>query len=85
MKKQKILLVPKDVISGNFENISLIKEATKLNEKDIYKAVQNQLSSEIIEIEINYIDKNKIDDLKKKNILVKEKTKRYSNNNLLTL
>ena len=83
-EKQKILLVPKDVISGNFENISLIKEATKLNEKDIYKAVQNQLSSEIIEIEINYIDKNKIDDLKKKNILVKEKTKRYSNNNLLT-
>ena len=51
-KKSEVLLVPKDVISGNYENISLIKKATKLSEKDIYKAVQNQLSNEIIEINI---------------------------------
>ena len=83
-KKSKVLLVPKDIISGNYENISLIKKATKLSEKDIYKAVQNQLSNEIIEIDINYIDKSKINELKSKNILVKEKTMRYSDNNLLT-
>lgn len=70
-KKSKVLLVPKDIISGNYENISLIKKATKLSEKDIYKAVQNQLSNEIIEIDINYIDKSKINELKSKNILVK--------------
>lgn len=83
-QKKKILLVPKDVISGNFQNISLIKKATKLSEKDIYKAVQNQLTSEIIKIDIDYIDKSKIKKLKEKNILVKEKTIRYSDNNLLT-
>ena len=83
-KKKKILLVPKEVISGNFKNISLIKKATKLSEREIYKSVQNQLSKEIIEIEIDYIDKSKINELKEKNILVKEKTIRYSDDNLLT-
>lgn len=83
-RKTKVLLVPKKVISGNFSNISLIKNATKLTEEDIYKAVQNQLSSEIIEINIDYIDEDKIDELKEKNILVKEKTLRYSDDNLLT-
>lgn len=83
-EKEKILLVPKDILSGNFKNIELIKKATKLTEKDIYKAVQNQLSKDIIEIEIDYIDESKIDELKEKNILVKEKTARYSDSNLLT-
>lgn len=83
-KKSKVLLVPKDIISGNFENINLIKKATKLTEEDIYKAVQKQLTKEIIEIDIDYIDKSKIEKLKERNILVKEKTIRYSDNNLLT-
>lgn len=83
-KKSKVLLVPKDIISGNYQNVSLIKKATKLTEEDIYKAVQEQLSNEIIEIDINHIDESKIDKLKDKNILVKEKTIRYSDNNLLT-
>lgn len=83
-KKSKVLLVPKDIISGNYQNVSLIKKATKLTEEDIYKAVQEQLSNEIIEIDIDHIDESKIDKLKDKNILVKEKTIRYSDNNLLT-
>lgn len=83
-KKVKILLVPKDIISGNYKNVALIKQATNLTEEDIYKAVQNQISNQIIEIEIDSIDKSKIDELKEKNILVKEKTIRYSDNNLLT-
>lgn len=83
-KKSKVLLVPKDIISGNYQNVSLIKKATKLTEEDIYKAVQEQLSNEIIEIDIDHIDESKIDKLKDKNILIKEKTIRYSDNNLLT-
>ncbi|MBN9646483.1 penicillin-binding protein 2 [Terrisporobacter glycolicus] len=83
-KKTKVLLVPKDIISGNYQNVSLIKKATKLTEEDIYKAVQKQLSNEIIEIDIDYVDESKIDELKEKNISVKEKTIRYSDNSLLT-
>ena len=82
--KEKVILVPKDVVSGNFKNIALIKSATNLDEKDIYKAVQKQISSEIIEIEIDKIDETKIEELEDNNILVEEKTKRYSDNNLLT-
>ena len=83
-KKTKVIIVPKEALSGDFENISLIKEATKLTEADIYKAVQEQLTSQIIEIEINHIDSSKIEKLKEKNIIVKDKTIRYSDNNLLT-
>ena len=83
-KKTKILLVPKDIISGNYKNLELIKQATNLTEGDIYKAVQQHIFNEIIEIDIDYIDESKIDKLKEKNILVKEKTIRYSDNNLLT-
>lgn len=83
-KKSKVLIVPKDIVSGNFKNVALIKKVTKLTEEDIYKSVQEQLSNEIIEIDIDYIDKSKIEELKEKNILVKEKTVRYSNSNLLT-
>ena len=83
-KKSKVLIVPKDIISGNFQNVALIKKATKLSEEDIYKAVQEQLSNEIIEIDTDYVDESKIDELKEKNILVKEKTIRYSDDNLLT-
>lgn len=83
-ENKKVLLVPKDVVSGNFKTVSLIKEATNLSEKEIYKAVQEQISSQIIEIEIDKVDKSKVDELKKNNILVKEKTLRYSENNLLT-
>lgn len=83
-KKTKVILVPKEALSGNFENISLIKEATRLTEEDIYKAVQEQLKSQIIEIEIDYINNSKIKELKEKNIIVKDKIIRYSDNNLLT-
>ena len=82
--KKKILLVPKDIVNGNFRVISLIKQSTNLTEKEIYKAVQEHLSSNIIEIEIEDIDESKIDKLKENNILLKEKTKRYSDDNLLT-
>ena len=83
-KKTKMLLVPKDIISGNYKNVALIKQATNLTDEDIYKEVQAQMSNEIIQIDIDSIDESKIDKLKEKNILIKEKTIRYSENNLLT-
>ena len=82
--KQKILLVPREVLSGEYENINLIKKATNLNDEEIFKAVQNQLSSKIVEIEIEELNKDMEDDLLKKEIIVETKTLRYSNNNLLS-
>lgn len=82
--KQKILLVPREVLSGEYENINLIKKATNLNDEEIFKAVQNQLSSKIVKIEIEELNKDMEDDLLKKEIIVETKTLRYSNNNLLS-
>lgn len=83
-KKQKILIVPKDLIYKNYKSINLIKSATDLEEIDIFRAVQEQLNKELIQIDVDTVDKNKEKDLEKLGILIDEKTKRYTDNNLLS-
>lgn len=82
--KKKVLLVPQKNLSGSYENIDLIKKATNLTEEDIFKAVQEQLLSNIVEIEVENFNENMKDELEAKNIIVEEKTLRYSEDNLLT-
>ena len=50
--KKQVLLVPQKVLSGNYENINLIKKATNITDEDIFKAVQDQLLSNIVETSI---------------------------------
>lgn len=83
-KKQKILIVPKDLIYKNYKSINLIKSATDLEEIDIFRAVQEQLNKELIQIDVDTVEKNKEKDLEKLGILIDEKTKRYTDNNLLS-
>lgn len=83
-EKETVLLIPNKILSGDNNNITLIKEATNLSDEDIYKAVQEQLLSNIIEIEVDEINKDKTDELEQIGIIIEEKTIRYSNKNLLT-
>lgn len=82
--KQKILLVPREILSGDYENITLIKKATDLSDEEIFKEVQNQISSEIVQIEINELNEAMKEELLEKEIIVETKTLRYSDDNLLT-
>ncbi|SCH10807.1 peptidoglycan D,D-transpeptidase FtsI family protein [Romboutsia sp. 1001713B170207_170306_H8] len=83
-EKETVLLIPNKILSGDHDNINLIKEATNLSDEDIYKAVQDQLLSNIIEIEVDKINKDKTEDLEQLGIIIEEKTIRYSDKNLLT-
>ena len=83
-KKKKIIIIPKFVISEDYENINTIKKATNLSENDIFKAVQEQLNSDLIEIEVGNLSQDNIEKLKKINISVEDKVDRYKDNNLLS-
>ena len=82
--KKKVLLVPQKVLSGNYENINLIKRATNITDEDIFKAVQDQILSNIVEIEVENVNEDMKKQLEDKEIIIREKTLRYSENNLLT-
>ena len=56
--KKQVLLVPQKVLSGNYENINLIKKATNITDEDIFKAVQDQLLSNIVEIEVENVNES---------------------------
>ena len=48
------------------------------------KAVQKQINSELIEIEVSNLEKKDIEKLNKINVIVEQKINRYSSNNLLS-
>lgn len=83
-EKVTVIGIPKSIITGNYKNISIIKEATNLKEEDIFKAVQQQINSELIEIEVSNLNQKDINKLKKINIIVEQRTNRYKDDNLLT-
>ena len=66
-EKKQIIIIPKSIISGDYKNINTIKKATNLSENDIFKAVQEQLNSELIEIEVPNLSEDSIRQLKKIN------------------
>ncbi|GAA6383000.1 penicillin-binding protein 2 [Intestinibacter bartlettii] len=83
-QKTQVICIPKSTITGNYKNINLIKEASHLDENDIFKAVQKQINSELIEIEVSNLEKKDIEKLNKINVIVEQKINRYSSNNLLS-
>lgn len=83
-EEETVLLVPSKLLSGDYDNIILLKKATNLKDEDIYKSVQKQLLSNIVEIEVNQFNENMRDELEEKGILVEKKVLRYSDNNLLS-
>lgn len=83
-EKKKVIIIPKYIVSGDYKNINTIKEATNLTENDIFKAVQEQLDSELIEVEVGNLSKYNIEKLKKINVVVEDKVYRYKDDNLLS-
>lgn len=82
--KTQVIIMPKNVITDNYKNINIVKKATGLNESDIFKAVQDQIDSELIEIKVKKLNKSQINKLEKINIIVEQETNRYKDKNLLS-
>ena len=82
--RTQVIIMPKSVITDNYKNINTIKTVTGLDENDIFKAVQDQIDSELIEIEVGKLSTSQINKLEKINIIVEQKTNRYKDDNLLS-
>lgn len=84
IEKKQIILVSKEALNNDANILNLIKDATNMTEIEIYKEFQEQTSSSMIEIETKYIDENKKLKLQENDIIVTEKTERYSKDALLS-
>ncbi|MDV9741246.1 hypothetical protein RHI49_13235 [Clostridioides difficile] len=82
--KSQVLVVEKEKLNNSYKILELIKKATKMNDLDIYKAVQEQLTRPIIQIQTKNIDKSMKKELEKNGIMVEEKTMRYAKDGLLS-
>lgn len=83
-ENKQIILVSKEALNNDSNILNLIKEATEMSEIEIYKEFQEQTSSSMVEIETKYLDENKKLKLEENDIIVTEKTLRYSEDALLS-
>lgn len=81
-KKETIMIIRKIRFKLNEEEITMLKSITKMKDEEILAAFQD--SKHVIELPVNYMNSTYENILKEKDVLIKEKTYRYSDENLLT-
>ncbi|MGL6104917.1 peptidoglycan D,D-transpeptidase FtsI family protein [Romboutsia sp.] len=81
--KKTILIVQKEKLIKDYKIRGLVQKAAKINDVELYKNLEEQISSSVVEIEVSNIDSNLRKELKENDILVDTKTLRYSSNGLL--
>ena len=82
--KKQVIAVKKDKLSNDNKILDLIKRSTKMNEKEIYKVLQKQISSQTIKFETDAIEPAIKKELEDNEIIVEEKTLRYSKDGMLS-
>lgn len=83
-EKKQIIIVEKEKIIKDYEIRELIKEVTKMDEASIYKNIEDQIDSSVVEIEVDKMDSKTKDKLEDNGLIVEEKTLRYSSDKLLS-
>lgn len=81
-KKEKIMIIRKIKFELNKEEISMLKSITKMKDEEILAAFQE--NKYVIELPVNNTYSKFENILKEKEVLIKEKTYRYSDENILT-
>ncbi|MGL5314238.1 MAG: peptidoglycan D,D-transpeptidase FtsI family protein [Peptostreptococcaceae bacterium] len=81
--KKKVIIVEKEKIISDYNTKELIKSATNMEETEIYKAIDEQLYSSVVKIQVDNLSTDMENKLKEKDILVETETLRYSSDSLL--
>ena len=81
--KNTIIVVEKQKLISNLNIRELIKDATNLNESELYKQIEEQISSSILKIKVDNLSIDIKSKLEENDILVEEETLRYSSDGLL--
>lgn len=81
-KKETVMIIRKIKFELNKEEVNMLKSITKMKEADIYTAFQD--NKHVIELPVKYMNSKYEKILKSKYVLIKQKTYRYSDENILT-
>lgn len=81
--KNTIIVVEKQKLISDLNIRELIKDATSLNESELYKQIEEQISSSILKIKVDNLSIAIKSKLEENDILVEEETLRYSSDGLL--
>ncbi|MEG1310872.1 MAG: penicillin-binding protein 2 [Romboutsia sp.] len=84
VERRQIIIVEKEKLVNNYEIRELIKEVTKMDEPSIYKNIEKQINSSVVQLEVDKIDKKTKNKLEEKGLIVEEKVLRYSSDKLLS-
>lgn len=83
INKKNILIIPKEKLMKDYKLRELVKKTANIDDKELYKNIEQQTSSSIVEIEVFNVNSNLKKELNDNDILVETKTLRYSSDGLL--
>lgn len=83
INNKKILIVQKEKLINDYRVRELVKRAANIDDKELYKNIEEQVSSSMVEINISNISLELKKELEDNNIFLETKTLRYSSNGLL--
>ncbi|HSQ88424.1 peptidoglycan D,D-transpeptidase FtsI family protein [Romboutsia sp.] len=82
--KEEVMIVEKERFINDSQVRKLVQECSKMKIEDIYLSIQKQLKSQIFQIKVEDLSDDMKEKLLEKNIIVQERTLRYSSDWLLS-
>lgn len=84
IEKKQIIIAEKERIIKDYNIRELIKDVAKMDEASIYKNIEKQIDSSVVQIEVAKMDSKTKKKLEDNGLIVEEKTLRYSKDKLLS-
>lgn len=81
--KKKVIIVEKEKLISDYNTRELIKSATNMEETELYKEIEDQMSSSVVKIQVDDLSTDMKNKLEENDILVEVETLRYSADGLL--
>ena len=82
--KQEIMIVEQDKFLNDSEVRKAVEDSSKMEPSEIYRRIENQLKSQVFQIEVENVKKEDKEKLLENDIIVEERTLRYSSDGLLS-
>ena len=82
--KEEVVIVEKEKFINDSEVRKLVEECSKMKIEDIYLSIEKQLKSQVFQIKVEDLSEDMKEKLLEKNIIVEERTLRYSSDGLLS-
>ncbi|MGL4912516.1 MAG: peptidoglycan D,D-transpeptidase FtsI family protein [Romboutsia sp.] len=82
--KQEVMIVEQDKFLNDSDVRKAVEDSSKMETSEVYKRIENQLKSQVFQIEVENVKKEDKEKLLEDDIIVEEKILRYSSDGLLS-